>query len=437
MVLEKYRHIIILFLFGSFVNITIQDPTDCKVEEFPRTRTFSSLQEYQESRVSFNPHHFNYEGNVVAFSFDTLEEIPKNAFISFGSDSIVQLILERKHIKKIEIGAFLGLRCLNELDLRYNNLTEIMEGTFEGLSQLENLWLNNNLLESTPDSGMAFLHLVNLRQLHMANNRIKSLQKIAFDSLTNLELLDLSYNKIRVIEDTVFNSLVNLNTLLLNNNYLTKITPQNWENLAKLYSLNLADNFLTTFDVGYNFSFANLSQLDLSGNSLTQLDGAGMKLSFPYLRELNIQNNFWTCEHLNAFRSSLYGLKNVHLSERVKCRTERTIDWSIPTPPPEDTVDVVKSSSTMLLDYMKNNISTEIRREISVENMEVMKKILYIQNLLTFLSVTVVICFVLIIFVKLQVFQVISNSFGIRQSNYVDPEGNYSNGPESYRLIGR
>lgn len=431
MIPKEHSYILIL-LSTLFGNIATENSTDCILEDNPRTRTFSSLQEYQESRISFNPHHFGFEGNVVAFSFVTLEVIPKNAFFSFGAEGIVQLILEKKHIKKIEAGAFLGLRCLNDLDLRYNNLTDIPEGTFEGLGQLQNLWLSYNLLESIPDGGMAFLHLVNLKQLHMAHNRIKSLQKIAFDSLQNLEILDLSYNRIRFIEDTVFNSLVNLHTLLLNNNYLTVVTPQNWENLDNLYYLNLAENFLTTFDADYKFSFANLSQLDLSGNSITHLDGAGIRQSLKYLKELNVQNNFWTCEKLNALRSSLYGLKNLHLSERVKCRTETTVEWSFPTPPPEDPVEVVTTSTAKLQEYMQMNITKQISNEISDGNEKVIDKLLYIQNLVTFLSITVVICFVLVIFVRLQFCQVISDSFGIRRSNYIN-----SDGPETYRLMGR
>ena len=45
----------------------------------------------------------------------------------------------------IELNAFISFTKLKTLNLAFNNLSSLQENTFEQLSSLENLWLNNNL----------------------------------------------------------------------------------------------------------------------------------------------------------------------------------------------------------------------------------------------------------------------------------------------------
>lgn len=426
------KHIVLaVILMAAFLPPSRQS-TDCVLEDFPRTRTFSSLDEYQSTHNSFNPHHSGYLGNVVDFSFEKLEVIPKNSFISFNSEAIVELNLQNKQIRKIESGAFLNLGCLNELNLSHNNLTDIAEGTFEGLGNLKNLLLNNNLLESAPDGGMAFLHLASLEILNLSMNRIKSVERISFDALIKLEVLDLGYNRIRFIDDTVFNPLVSLEILLLNNNYLTRISPQSWENLDKLTYLNLAENFLTSFDAGYNFSFPNLTKLNLSGNALTILNGYEIKHFFKNLEQLDVGNNFWTCKNLNAFRSSIYGSK-IRISVGIKCTNQDNVNWSIPKPPPEDSSpEPTKNSNRNVKDCARKNISKEIKKDIISEQKKVMVHLSVIQSLFTFLSVAIVISFLIFLIVKLEACNVMSSYFGYRENHYSSTDR-----PELYRLIRR
>lgn len=427
MTFQKYK-VLAIILMASFHSASLQT-TDCVLEEFPKTRTFASLETYQATRISFNPHHSGYLGNVVTFSFEKLEFISKNSFISFNSDAIVELNLQNKQIKKIASGAFLGLTCLNELNLNYNNLTDIAEGTFQGLGHLKNLLLNNNLLMSTPDSGMAFLHLTSLEILDLSMNRIKTIQRISFDALVKLEVLDLGYNRIRLIDDTVFNPLVSLENLLLNNNYLTTVSPHRWQNLHNLNYLNLAENFLTSFDAGYNFSFPNLKKLNLSGNALTSLNGDEMKHFFKNLEIIDIGNNFWTCTHLNDFRSSVYGSK-IRGSTGIKCSNQENIEWSIPKPPPEDSA--IKTSNVNHIDYARKNISKIIKKDIVSDHKKALVQLTVIQNLFTFLSVIIVITFLIFVIVKLEPCSVMSRYFGYRQNNYLS-----SQNPEMYNLISR
>lgn len=424
---------IVTILITCLFHNTMTDPDTCVIEDFPQTRTFATLEEYQGTRISFNPLHYGYKGNVVNFSFQEVEKIPKNTFFSFGSEGIVELHLENKNIKKIDSGAFFGLDCLHELNLSHNNIDELKEGVFEGLINLKRLVLNNNLLESTPDGGLTFLHLTNLEVLDLSRNRIKTVQRIAFDALKNLEVLNLSYNNIRIIEYTVFNPLISLEILLLNHNYLSDIAPHRWENLDHLNLLNLGENYLTNFDTGYTFSFSNLTILNLSGNTLTTLNGEQMKECFPQLEQLYIENNPWICDDLKEFVASLAGSK-VEVSNHVACsESKNTSNFNRHTVPPED-ADKYRYT---LLDSVQRNISDEIHHGIAAESQDLEQKLDVVRNFMTVATVIIMICGLIFLLKKIHVCQQIDLFRRNINSRYLDLENNPPVVQESYRLMGR
>lgn len=280
-------------------------PKDCIVDKSGQTRIFSSLAEYQSTRDSFDVNQQGYRGNNVVFSFKTIDRLEKNSFISFGSESIIELSLDHKNINTLDVGAFLGLFCLETLNLSYNNISNISEGVFEGLPNLIKLDLSNNVLQTIPDNGLALYALKGIKILDLSNNQIRTLPRICFTPLAYLEILNLSFNKIKYLEASIFNGLTSLKTLLLNNNYLSTITPEDWEDLDNLGTLDLSKNYLTSFDMSYNFSFNNLRTLNLSGNFLTTINSLAMRKSLQKLNVLDISNNRWFCGDLPLLRHFL------------------------------------------------------------------------------------------------------------------------------------
>lgn len=292
----------------------------CKTDNLKRIRTFSSLLEYQLTRDSFDVDERGYKGNIVAFNFETIENVAKNSFITYGSENIQKLILDHKGIKLLNVGSFRGLSCLQELNLAHNKIFNISEGVFDGLSNLRELDLSNNLLETVTDNGLAFYALKKLEILDLSKNQILFVPRISFVPLANLRLLNLSYNGLRRFDDDVFDGLESLEVLLLNGNRLATIKPEMWENVGNLSFLDLSVNHLPSFDTSYNFSFSNLKTLNLSNNFLTTLNVNAMKTYLPNLQVLDIDKNPWFCQDLADIRHALFG-SHIILKE-VSCKEE-------------------------------------------------------------------------------------------------------------------
>nr|XP_023023978.1 phospholipase A2 inhibitor-like [Leptinotarsa decemlineata] len=296
--------------------------TECYFDSKSPTRTFHSLVEYQGSKNSFKLHHPGYEGNVVNFDFKAIDTLPKNSFISFDSDYIIKLILDHKGIQTVDIGAFAGLYCLHELDLSFNNISRLMEGSFENLENLIKLNLSHNHLGDFPESGLTFFTLKGLRDLNLAHNEISNLDRYSFIPLEKLERLNLGFNRIMHINDGLFFHLSFLEVLELNNNYLFEVSPENWRGLISLKILNLAENFLISFDTTDSFSFVHLNTLNLSGNSLRQLNVLGLRKHLPELELLDISENNWFCEDLEIVKHHLKDSR-ISLSNSVNCSVVR------------------------------------------------------------------------------------------------------------------
>lgn len=258
-------------------------------------RTFPSLIDYQGTKISFDPDHPGYEGNIVEFSFHKIDRLPKNTFISFGSDSIYKISLDHKQILYIDDGAFLGLFCLHELDLSYNNISSLSEDVFEGLANLRKLSFRHNQLKEFPDASK----LYHLNTLDLSSNEITALKRLP--ALPELSSLNLSFNKISAIKSNAFVNLTSLTELLLNNNNLGWIEPDQWVGLGNLRTLNLAANYLRSFDTSGHFSFSNLTDLNLSSNYLTDMNTYYLKMNFPKLTKLDVRQNYWNCLLLDAF----------------------------------------------------------------------------------------------------------------------------------------
>ena len=90
-------------------------------------------------------------------------------------------------------------------------LTELPSGTFDGLTKLKYLDLDNNGLETL--SADVFDGLDSLRTLELNSNRLSTLPADIFDGLTKLEELGLSDNDLEALPADVFDDLDSLRTL--------------------------------------------------------------------------------------------------------------------------------------------------------------------------------------------------------------------------------
>ena len=122
------------------------------------------------------------------------------------------LHLYDEEITALQAGDFQGLANLERLYLDGNSLTELPDGVFDGLANLERLKLNGNSLTELPDG--VFDGLSNLERLGLHGNSLTALPDGVFDSLSNLVRLSLHGNSLTALPDGVFDSLSNLQWLI-------------------------------------------------------------------------------------------------------------------------------------------------------------------------------------------------------------------------------
>jgi Leucine-rich repeat (LRR) protein len=80
------------------------------------------------------------DGNRITF-------LEKDSFVSTGMVELVILQADYCKLRKIEFGALNGINMLNYLSMLGNELSEIIPGTFQKMSHLENLLLDHNRID--------------------------------------------------------------------------------------------------------------------------------------------------------------------------------------------------------------------------------------------------------------------------------------------------
>ena len=105
---------------------------------------------------------------------------------------------------------------ITELDLSEKQLVEINTEMFEGMDNLEYLYLGWNKLTSVPLN--AFMKLTKLKYLDLGQNQIVELPNDLFKNNVNLEEIYLWENKLKFIGSNLFDGLTKLNFVYLYHN---------------------------------------------------------------------------------------------------------------------------------------------------------------------------------------------------------------------------
>lgn len=160
---------------------------------------------------------------------------------------------------------------------------EIDEGGFDGLSNLQNLKLNDNILYVLKNN--VFIGLIQLKKLELINCGIENLEDGAFHSLVHLETLDLSNNHIKVISNHIFKNLRTLTSLSLYHNNVSNLGNECFKDMINLRDIDLTYNKIKYIDTNTFNELPNLSYLYLSNNEITTVRGDFVcpKLKFLYL----------------------------------------------------------------------------------------------------------------------------------------------------------
>ncbi|XP_031706942.1 adhesion G protein-coupled receptor A3 [Anarrhichthys ocellatus] len=121
---------------------------------------------------------------VVCSNMELHQVLPPDSF----PNRTVTLILNNNNIQELRNGSFIGLSTLEKLDLRSNPISHIEPGAFLGLPALKKLDLSNNSIGCLNVD--IFKGLTSLIRLNLSGNMFSSLAQGIFDSLVSLKSLE-------------------------------------------------------------------------------------------------------------------------------------------------------------------------------------------------------------------------------------------------------
>ena len=151
---------------------------------------------------------------------------------------------------------------------------------------LQTLWLRRNEMSDIHD--LAFNGLSRLRKLDVSVNKLIQAPSLSCIG-SSLEELNLSWNKIGHINGSYFDSCKNIKLVFLDKNQLVEIP--NIRSIAKTVSLlSLGGNSISSGISMYGIQFPRLQTLQLSYNQITSFC-LPPKYFAPSLREIYLQSN--------------------------------------------------------------------------------------------------------------------------------------------------
>ncbi|XP_008561795.1 PREDICTED: toll-like receptor 3 [Galeopterus variegatus] len=234
----------------------------------------------------FSPGCFNAVGKLFGLFLNNVRlgpSLTEKLCLELSNTSIQNLSLSNTQLYRTSNTTFIGLKQTNltTLDLSYNSLNVIDDGSFAWLPHLEYLILEYNNIEHL--SSHSFCGLSNVRHLNLKRSFSKqsislaSLPKIddfSFQWLKSLEYLNMEDNDIPDIKSNMFTGLINLKYLSLSNSFtsLRTLTNETFLSLAgsPLHTLNLTKNKISKIESGAFSWLGHLKTLDLGLNEIGQ-----------------------------------------------------------------------------------------------------------------------------------------------------------------------
>ena len=153
------------------------------------------------------------------------------------------------------------------IDLRDNQITEIDSLSFDGISRVRYIFLDNNKIEKIETGSFNF----EIDSLNLLNNHLTQLVNGSF--LGQITEVNLWNNTIAKIEKGAFNY-GNITYLRLGSNNLTEITNTMFAGPNLLKYINLGYNAISKIETGSFANLPNLISVSLNNNTLTQLDSS-------------------------------------------------------------------------------------------------------------------------------------------------------------------
>lgn len=266
-------------------------------------------------------------------NLNVMDSLPTLRFLKISANSL----------QRLEPLVFDNVSSLEELDLSYNNLTELPEGifgkltrlrvlklqynhirhlswdTFDDNRELEELDLSHNPLKIIYQEW--FKNLEQLRILNVAATGLMTIDHETFHFTTGLQQLDLSENLLSAVPNYGLKMIHNLKKLILNENPIKSINDESFEMLFTLEDLELCNLPKLTEIQAKSFSdLRNLKKLTIADNpNLVHID--------PYAF-YGIINFTVTSDSRDRIKSHQINLKHISLSgNRLSSLNQFSFPW--------------------------------------------------------------------------------------------------------------
>ena len=148
---------------------------------------------------------------------------------------------------------------------------------------------------------------MDVTELYLDGNQLSSLSSHKFIGRKNLRHLFLNNSRIEVIGNRTFNGLKGLRTLHLQDNAIRTLVGFELGDLESLRELYLHNNLITSLGNATFRSLRHLEILRLDGNRLVEFPVWNLIPASPYLVQLTLSANQWSCDcaFLTRFRNAL------------------------------------------------------------------------------------------------------------------------------------
>ncbi|KAF5278636.1 hypothetical protein FQA39_LY00678 [Lamprigera yunnana] len=289
------------------------------------SNTFNHLPELEVVLLSSNIIHTVHSEHAFAnlpmlekldLQLNRLTEFRFNYFVNVSN--LIQVNISWNQINNCEAGKqFLSIevldmghnklshvpKCLENIDLSSNLITQLHNYQFSSLLKLRVLLLNYNKLKYLPKEVLSNTLLEMLDLSYNFFSVVPSLSLVEVGS--SLRRLSISWNNIEHVDSTTFPDIPYLQHLNLNKNKLTILPDNVFTSLGLLQRLDISSNPLrANFKELFHYA-QHLKQLSLANTGINSVP----HLPLPNLVSLNLSHNF--IDHIE--KNSLQNLKHLKI----------------------------------------------------------------------------------------------------------------------------
>ena len=220
--------------------------------------------------ISFGEHGLDNSSDIgeiecflatLDLSFNKLTTFNNFGFCTY----LITVDLRQNAIESLSYDSFNGMSNMENVYLSHNKLEVVNDGDLRGLTRVTVLLLDNNLISVLHPRSLSDLQ--RLLVLRLDNNRITTLNNRSFYNLQHMKTLNLSNNLLDEIDLDIFESNKELLYLGLQNNRISSIVRTR-KTLGRLQNLNLENNRIKYIQAGIFKSLPNLLTLNLRGNDI-------------------------------------------------------------------------------------------------------------------------------------------------------------------------